>query len=214
MLRVLGLLALGFLTGCVQANLELKVDWMGRVEQILTLTPEPGNPQGQEILQGWVGRLVGQGWTLEPQAGAIRARRALKGPGWGSGGLNLGTGAFTDERFSLTRHGGWLLETYRLEVNLGPPNPALGGFSPAGQVSSLASLALLPQLSLSLQTPLRANAHNADRVEGTTYTWRIHPMGAKTYHIEYRILRWDRVLLLVLALGLLGGWYRRAHPRR
>jgi hypothetical protein len=216
-LRSLGVLALLALTGCFQANLELKVYLNGRVEQILTLTPAPGDTRGQGIVEQFAGQLADQGWKLERDSGKIVARRDLKGPGWDSEGLNLGTGTFSDERFRVSRRGGWLMETYRLEVSLGQPNPAFGAFSPAGQLFSLFSASLLPDLSLSLQTPLRASAHNADRVEGTTYTWNVNLAGPNAYYIEYRIVRWDRVALLVLgaaALVAAGLWYRHSRFRR
>lgn len=212
-LRSLGVLALLALTGCFQANLELKVYLNGRVEQILTLTFAPDNTQGQGIVEQFTGQLAGQGWKVERDLGKIVARRDLKGPGWGSEGLKLGTGAFSNERFRVSRRGGWLMETYRLEVSLGQPDPALGAFSPTGQLFSLLSGSVLPDLSFSLQTPLQASAHNADRVEETTYTWKVNLAGPNAYYIEYRLIRWDRVLLLVLALAalvLLGLWYRRS----
>lgn len=208
-LVLVGLLAL---TGCFEANLELKVYLNGRVEQILTLK----SVQGQQIVEEFVQRLENQGWKINRSTEKILARRDLKGPGWDSGGLNLGTGAFADERFRASRSGGWLVETYRLEVSLGQPDPAFGALSPAGQLFSLFSGSLLPRLSLSLQTPLKALAQNADRVEGKTYTWNVNLAGANRYYIEYRVVRWDRVLLLALGLSaalLLALWYRKRAKR-
>ncbi|MER3553757.1 MAG: hypothetical protein C4331_05255 [Meiothermus sp.] len=208
---LLGLLAF---TGCFEANLALKVYLNGRVEQILTLTPSADNPQSRQAVASFVQGLEGQGWKVEPGEERTIARRDLKGPGWGTGGLSLGTGAFGDEQFKLARRGWWLVETYRLEVSLGEPNPALQGMAPAGQLFSLFTGSLLPKLSLSLQTPLRASVHNADRVEGKTYTWNVNLAGANRFYIEYRIVRWDRVLLLAAGLLLVGLMLRWYHGRR
>ncbi len=209
------LVGLVVLSSCFEANLELKVHLNGRVEQILTLVPTQDNTQGQQIVSQFVEKLAKEGWKTQQQGQKVIARRDLKGPGWNTSNLNLDTGAFSDERFKVSQSGGWLVQTYRLEVSLGQPNPALQGLSPAGQLFSLFSASLVPKLSFSLETPLKASAQNADSVNGTAYTWNINLATANQFYIEYRIVRWDRVLLLLLAgLAVYGGWrwLRRRKP--
>lgn len=199
------LLALGvLLSACFEANLQLEVRPSGSVTQTLTLTQPQDAPNG-ELFTDFTKQLQSQGWQIKRDGNQTIASRTLEN----TRDTGLGTGAFVQERFRLTRRGGWLVETYRLEVSLGQPNPLFASLLPAGQIFSLFTQALLPRLSLSLKTPLTASQHNANLVEGRRYTWQVRLDRANDYYIEYRVVRWDRIASIVLGVGLLvlGGHY-------
>lgn len=199
------LLALGvLLSACFEANLQLEVRPSGSVTQTLTLTQLQDAPNG-ELFTDFTKQLQSQGWQIKRDGNQTIASRTLEN----TRDTGLGTGAFVQERFRLTRRGGWLVETYRLEVSLGQPNPLFASLLPAGQIFSLFTQALLPRLSLSLKTPLTVSQHNANLVEGRRYTWQVRLDRANDYYIEYRVVRWDRIASIVLGVGLLvlGGRY-------
>ncbi len=197
------LLALGaLLSGCFEANLKLEVGLNGRVLQTLTLTePQAPDGQGGELFADFVKQLQAQGWQVRREGSKTVATRTQAN----THDTSLGTSAFVEERFKFSQSGWWLVESYRLEVSLGQPNPIFASLLPAGQIFSLFSNALLPRISLSLQTPLLARQHNADQVEGKRYTWQVRLDRANTFFIEYRVVRWDRVAILALLPGLLAG---------
>ncbi|MCX7782999.1 MAG: hypothetical protein N2318_05080 [Meiothermus sp.] len=197
------LLALGvLLSGCFEANLQLEVRPSGRVTQTLTLT-QPQEEPNEALFSDFAKQLQAQGWQVRHDGNKTIATRTLEN----ARDASLGTGAFVEERFKLSRTGGWLVETYRLDVNLGQPNPIFASLLPAGQIFSRFTRVLLPKLSLSLQTPLTARQHNADQVEGHRYTWQVRLDQANHYFIEYRVVRWDRVALIGAGLMLLLiGW--------
>lgn len=188
------------LSACFEANLKLEVGLNGRVIQTLTLTePQAPDGQGGELFADFVKQLQAQGWQVRREGSKTVATRAVAN----ARDTSLGTSAFVEERFKLTQSGWWLVETYRLEVSLGQPNPIFASLLPAGQIFSLFTRALLPKISLSLQTALEARQHNADQVEGKRYTWQVRLDRANAYFIEYRVVRWDRVGMLALLLGVL-----------
>ncbi|GEM84510.1 hypothetical protein [Meiothermus hypogaeus] len=207
------LLALGvLLSACFEANLQLEVRPSGSVTQTLTLT-QPQEVLNGELFSDFIKHLQSQGWQVRREEIQTIATRTLENVH----DTGLGTGAFLEERFRLTRRG-WLMESYLLEASLGQPNPIFSGLLPASQILSLFTRDLQPKLSLSLLTPLTASQHNADKVEGRRYTWQIRLDRANHYHIEYRVLRWDRVAAIMLGVGLLvlGGrfWYARRRSRK
>lgn len=195
------LLALSMLLpACFEANLKLDVTLGGSVIQTLTLTePQGQNGQSGELLADFVKQLQAQGWQVRLEGNKTIATRRMENAGENT----LGTNAFVEERFNLTRTGWWLVENYRLDIRLGQPNPIFASLLPAGPIFSLFTHALLPKLSLSLQTPLTASQHNADGQGGRTYTWQIRVDRANNFYIEYRVVRWDRIALLVTGVGLL-----------
>ncbi|WP_337870459.1 hypothetical protein [Meiothermus sp.] len=198
--RGLLLLALSaLLSACFEANLKLEVTPGGSVIQTLTLTEPQGQPQSRELLADFVKQLQAQGWQVRLEGNKTIATRRIAH----ADGTTLGTNAFLEERFNLTRTGWWLLENYRLDVRLGQPNPVLASLIPAAPIFSLFASSLLPRLSLSLQTPFTASQHNADGQEGRTYTWQVRLDQANNFYVEYRVVRWDRLLLLVLGGALL-----------
>lgn len=204
-------LALGILLpACFEANLQLEVRPSGSVTQTLTLT-QPQEGPNAELWSDFVKQLQSQGWQVRREGNQTIATRTLENVR----DTGLGTGAFLEERFKLTRTGGWLVETYRLEVSLGQPNPVFASLLPAGQIFSLFTRALLPRLSLSLKTPLTASQHNADQIESHRYTWQVRLDRANHYYIEYRIVRWDRIAAIVLGVGLLflGGIFLQRKSR-
>ena len=188
------------LSACFEANLELEVGLNSHITQTLTLSePQAPDGQGGALFADFVEQLQAQGWQVRRKGGQTIATRTVANA----------RDTFLEERFKLTQSGWWLVETYRLEVRLGEPNPIFAGLLPAGQFFSLFSHALLPKVSLSLQTPLVARQHNADRVEGKRYTWQVRLDRANTYFIEYRVVRWERVGVLVLLIGTLMAAGRR-----
>jgi hypothetical protein len=188
------------LSACFEANLKLEVGSGGSVTQTLTLTEPPAQDgQSGTLFSDFANQLRAQGWQVRLEGNQTIATRTVEN----AHDTSLGTGAFVEERFKLTRSGGWLVETYRLDVSLGQPNPVVASLLPAGQIFSLFARSLLPQLSLSLQTPLPATLHNADRVEGHRYTWQVRLDRASDYYIEYRVVRWDRIAMAGAALVVL-----------
>lgn len=187
------------LSACFEANLKLEVTPGGNLIQTLTLTEPQGQPQNGELLGDFVKQLQAQGWQVRLEGNKTIATRRMEN----AGDTTLGTNAFVEERFNLTRTGWWLVENYRLDIRLGQPDPIFASLLPAGQIFSFFSRALLPRLSLSLQTPLAASQHNADGQEGRTYTWQVRLDRANNFYVEYRLVRWDRVLLVLGGVLLL-----------
>lgn len=207
------LLALSILlSACFEADLKLEVKLDGSVVQTLTLTEPKGQQPNGALLADFVQQLQAQGWQVRLEGNKTLATRKVEN----TDDFNLGTNAFLEERFQMRRTGWWLVEDYRLEMRLGQPNPIVASLLPAGQILSLFTLALLPKLSLSLQTPLTARQHNADGLEGRSYTWQVRLDRANNFYVEYRVVRWDRIAGMVAGVGLLvllrRLWARQGRP--